>query len=156
MFMVFVWLGCLYVACVASELFWSRSKALNNSQDLSAQEVMRLNTLIDGGYLSAFADFAFVLSAAVLVALTILLGWHVYLVSTAQSNIEFYQNRALAQAAAKAHETWAGNPYDNGVVRNWQLFLGLVNGRGILSVLLPSTHAPVGDGVTWQLWEKSR
>ena len=41
------------------------------------------------------------------------------------------------------------NPFDFTPYYNWCLFLGLIEGRGIMSVLLPSTHKPKGDGLQW-------
>ena len=41
------------------------------------------------------------------------------------------------------------NPYDFGKWKNWCLFLGMTDGRGWGSVLLPSSHPPKGDGLEW-------
>ena len=41
------------------------------------------------------------------------------------------------------------NPYDHGWKNNFRFLFGLNNKRGIFSVLLPSSHAPDGDGVSW-------
>ncbi len=41
------------------------------------------------------------------------------------------------------------NPYDFGAFNNWCLLLGVIDGRGWRSVLLPSAHEPHGDGLTW-------
>jgi palmitoyltransferase len=45
--------------------------------------------------------FSFILAAAVFIALSILLGWHVYLVLSAQTTIDYYANRE-ARAAGGA------------------------------------------------------
>ena len=42
------------------------------------------------------------------------------------------------------------NPYDFSPWHNWCLFLGAIEGRGLLRcVLLPSAHPPRGDGLEW-------
>jgi palmitoyltransferase len=41
------------------------------------------------------------------------------------------------------------NPYNFGRGKNWRLFLGMARGRTWRHVLLPSTHAPIGEGLTW-------
>ncbi|CAF1214853.1 unnamed protein product [Adineta ricciae] len=42
------------------------------------------------------------------------------------------------------------NPYDFGFIENWKRFLGVRTlGEFIRKVLLPSTHKPEGNGITW-------
>ncbi len=63
--------------------------------------------------------FSFILALAVFLALSVLLSWHVYLVATAQTTIDFYGNRDAARAARKEGRVWR-NDFDLGVRRNWQ------------------------------------
>jgi palmitoyltransferase len=148
--MAFLWVGCIYVACVSYGIFNRHRRWLaNTASSLPADEYTELLLLARAGYLNSYADFSFLLTAAVAVALGLLLGWHVYLVSTAQTNIEIHANRAAKQSASLKHERWAGNPYDHGLSTNWRLFLGIVDGRGWGCALLPSSHGPVGDGTNW-------
>lgn len=68
--------------------------------------------------------FVFVLSAAVGVALSAMLGWQLYLVLTAQTTIEFYFNRYKAQQAKKKGKVY-NNPFDLGLLENWLYFYGI-------------------------------
>jgi palmitoyltransferase len=43
--------------------------------------------------------FSFILAAAVFLALSVLLGWHVYLVLSAQTTIDYYSNREASKQA---------------------------------------------------------
>lgn len=49
-----------------------------------------------------------------------------------------------------AAQVWRGNPHDQGVVRNWQVFLGISGTKDLGRVLFPSGHGPVGDGLHWE------
>ena len=52
------------------------------------------------------------------IAITLLMGFHIYLVLSAQTTIEFYGNRVKAYRARRRGEVWS-NPYDCGMRRNW-------------------------------------
>ena len=75
---------------------------------------------------------------------------HLYLVSTAQTTIEFYKHMAERASARRRGEVWRGNPHDQGVVRNWKVFLGVNSTNDLGKILLPSSHGPVGDGLHWE------
>ncbi len=84
--------------------------------------------------------FVFVLAFSVGAALTGLLGWHVYLISTGQTTIEFYINKFRRERARLRGVLYA-NPYDLGSCqRNW----GQVFGEGLpwWRALLPSMRSP--------------
>lgn len=76
--------------------------------------------------------------------------WHGSLISWAQTSIEVHINgkeRKRCKALGKVFH----NPYNFGFIRNWKLFLGLAEGRSFRRhVLLPSTHKPLEDGITWK------
>jgi len=74
--------------------------------------------------------------------------WHAKLIQAGQTSIEAHINRSETQRLAELGKTYR-NPYNFGPRQNWHLFLGLVGGRGWSSVLLPSLHPPLGDGLTW-------
>eukprot|EP00048_Salpingoeca_helianthica_P023792 m.27205 g.27205 ORF g.27205 m.27205 type:complete len:331 (+) comp8997_c0_seq2:74-1066(+) len=139
LFMAYIWLGCLYVVCVSWTPFWEVRTSAVGFEAVAVHVNDRVQLA-----------FCFVLTAAVLFALGILLFWHVYLVSTGQTTIEFYNNMTLKAEARDRKERWV-NPYNFGAARNWRTFLGLVDGRTFArNILLPSAHPPVGDGLTWR------
>lgn len=140
LFMAYIWLGCLYVVSVSWAPFWEV-----RSSELSGFDIIAIH-VNDRVQLA----FCFVLTAAVLFALGLLLFWHVYLVSTAQTTIEFYNNLTLRAEARERKERWV-HPYHFGLARNWRTFLGLAEGRTFARhILLPSSHPPTGDGLTWR------
>jgi hypothetical protein len=57
--------------------------------------------------------FAFVITVSVGLAVSILFFWHLYLVFTAQTTIEFYQNQNRRARARARGEVWT-NPFDLG------------------------------------------
>lgn len=155
LFLVYIWFGCFYLACMSCELFLHRRRLFFYGDTLPVHELIRLGDLSRQGYLSTLVDFAFVLSITIWLALSGLLGWQSYLISTGQSNVEFYINRENKRKAAAAHEQWSGNVYDQGWKRNWILFLGLLDGtKSWLRLLCPVTQTPVGDGIDWRLYKK--
>ena len=79
--------------------------------------------------------------------LTVLTVWHLYLVSTGQTTIEFYQN----QGNRTRFRTFT-HAYDFGVKENFRELLGL---QGLESVpwwalgFVTSVRKPVGDGFSY-------
>ena len=63
--------------------------------------------------------FSCILAGAVFLALSVLLFWHVYLVLSAQTTIDYYGNREAARIARRAGRVWV-NEFDLGWRRNWQ------------------------------------
>jgi hypothetical protein len=57
--------------------------------------------------------FAFVIALSVGLAVSVLFFWHLYLVFTAQTTIEFYQNQNRRARARARGEVWL-NPFDLG------------------------------------------
>eukprot|EP00927_Polykrikos_kofoidii_P013356 TRINITY_DN15816_c0_g1_i1.p1 TRINITY_DN15816_c0_g1~~TRINITY_DN15816_c0_g1_i1.p1 ORF type:complete len:344 (-),score=49.67 TRINITY_DN15816_c0_g1_i1:27-1058(-) len=94
---------------------------------------------------------AFVLCAAVLVALCFLGCFHVYLVLTNQTTIEFQLNRVNSKEARKNGEFFR-NPYNLGRSRNFQQVFGPNAFWSLLWLLpwrLPAARQPLGDGLTY-------
>ena len=66
-----------------------------------------------------------------------------YLILTAQTTIDFYENRAKAAALAERTGGYArpySSPFDRGWRQNWQLVFG--RGRGFWRSVLPSVREP--------------
>ncbi|XP_062575151.1 palmitoyltransferase ZDHHC16B-like [Saccostrea cucullata] len=93
--------------------------------------------------------YEFVLCSAVVIALLLLVCWHVRMISFGETNIEVYINRKEVSRLKKLGLVYT-NPYHYGFIKNWQMFFGLGKGRTFLKhVLFPSTHTPCGDGLTF-------
>ncbi|KAK9758838.1 DHHC palmitoyltransferase [Popillia japonica] len=89
------------------------------------------------------------LNCAVFIALSGLASWHSRLIGRGETSVEANINRAETTRLAKLGKVYM-NPYNFGSRKNWKIFLGLIQGRSwIRHILLPSTHGPVGDGLTW-------
>jgi len=87
--------------------------------------------------------FTFVLTLSVLFALGLFITWHLYLITTNQTTIEFYSNKMDASDARRRGERWY-NPFSVGARKNFEQVFGM--SRNICSWLLPSRKPPPGDG----------
>lgn len=84
-------------------------------------------------------SYTFVLALSVGAAVGLLLGWHIYLIFTAQTTIEFYGNSTRAHRARLRGLRYQ-NPYDLGSISsNWKQVYGP---QSFLIGLLPSNRAP--------------
>lgn len=106
--------------------------------------------------------FVFFLCICAGLAVFILLSWHVYLVLSGQTTIEFYQRRAAGPIGTRrrskrsCRECWLfqpnaalkSNDYDLGTSENWARVFGASTFP--LSWTLPSTRPPPGDGIRWK------
>ena len=96
--------------------------------------------------------FTFVLSVSVGIAVTVLLGWHIYLVLSAQTTIEFYGNQTRKLRARVRGQRYH-IPYDHGARANYEFVFGPLQKRGVVQALfVPSWRPP-----PWPPWpEESR
>ncbi|XP_004838653.1 probable palmitoyltransferase ZDHHC16 isoform X8 [Heterocephalus glaber] len=90
------------------------------------------------------------LCSSVALALGALTVWHAVLISRGETSIERHINkkeRRRLQAKGRVFR----NPYNYGCMDNWKVFLGVDTGRHWLTrVLLPSSHLPHGNGMSWE------
>ncbi|XP_032527029.2 palmitoyltransferase ZDHHC16 [Danaus plexippus] len=90
--------------------------------------------------------FMAMICLSVLFALGALVVMHGKNISRGETSIEAHINDRLR----RTHKNKFINPYNFGRKKNWKLFLGLTQGRKLWRhVLLPSSHAPTGTGLTW-------
>ncbi|CAK1554109.1 unnamed protein product [Leptosia nina] len=89
--------------------------------------------------------FMAVTCLSVLIALGSLVVVHGKNISRGETSVEKYINEGMR----KKYNSFR-NPYNFGRRKNWRNFLGLTQGRTVLRhVLLPSPHAPTGNGLAW-------
>ncbi|WWC93157.1 uncharacterized protein L201_008124 [Kwoniella dendrophila CBS 6074] len=93
----------------------------------------------------------FVLCLAIGFAVSILMLWHLYMVSYGETSIESHDNAYLAGKAKKEGLIYL-NPYDLGKRRNLQLFFNIgPNGYSPYTLLFPLALPPASNG-----WSFSR
>jgi len=149
-FLFYLWLGCLYAASVCFP-------AVRAEPELAALALLLLGSAVHDRNSVAMSErerssvvFSFILSASVLLALSLLLGWHVYLVCSGQTTIEWHANREARADAKKEGRVWR-NSADLGVRRNWQEVFD-ERGRGWwLRWALPRLRPHGGGGVHAEL-----
>ena len=83
------------------------------------------------------------ITVSVGLAVLALLLWHVYLVLSAQTTIEYYANRMKANRMRAKGQIWR-NPFDQGWRRNWENVFG--EGSLYFGWMLPTTTLAAGDG----------
>jgi hypothetical protein len=107
---------------------------------------------------SASYTFLFLFIVAITACL-VLCGftlWHFFLISYAETTIEFHINSTERKRLKDLKEEFI-NPYHLGFILNWKMFLGLNHWREILyKNLLPSTHRPFCDGINWPMRNLSK
>lgn len=129
LFLLYLWTGCGFVSVIS--IFPFRA----------VKTFYEAGDGVRGALL-----FSFVIAISVFLALSLLLGWHIYLVFTGQTTIEFYYNRTKARQSRMRGELFQ-NEYDLGSSKNWNIFFG--PSRFPLSWLLPSTRPAPGDGIVF-------
>mmetsp|Transcript_47955 Transcript_47955/g.116783 ORF Transcript_47955/g.116783 Transcript_47955/m.116783 type:complete len:321 (-) Transcript_47955:177-1139(-) len=131
LFMAYLWVGCVYVMATSGPAFF---------------RFIRMRGIIAPGH--TYVVMSFILAMSVSLAVGLLLAWHIYLVLTSQTTIEWYGNRMKAQECRKRNIPFV-NEWDVGYVENIAMVLG--SGSDPFNVfwwLLPTTRPPFGDG-TW-------
>uniref|UniRef100_A0AAG5D277 Palmitoyltransferase n=1 Tax=Anopheles atroparvus TaxID=41427 RepID=A0AAG5D277_ANOAO len=97
--------------------------------------------------------FMALINVATLFALGSLTAWHSTLITRGETSIEAHINKSETKRLAAMDKVYR-NPYDFGPRQNWKLFLGLTRKRTWWRhVLLPSSHKPEGNGLTWLTYE---
>ncbi|XP_006831271.1 PREDICTED: probable palmitoyltransferase ZDHHC16 isoform X5 [Chrysochloris asiatica] len=87
--------------------------------------------------------------SSVALALGALTVWHAVLISRGETSIERHINRKERRRLQAKGRVFR-NPYNYGCLDNWKVFLGVDTGRHWLTrVLLPSSHLPHGNGMSW-------
>lgn len=75
--------------------------------------------------------------------------WHGRMIGQGVTSLERVLNQDYTHQCYEQGFVFV-NPYDFGFVENWKRFLGVqTTSEFFWRVLLPSTHKPAGDGITW-------
>mmetsp|Transcript_11287 Transcript_11287/g.23102 ORF Transcript_11287/g.23102 Transcript_11287/m.23102 type:complete len:542 (-) Transcript_11287:480-2105(-) len=142
-FLIYIFMGMSYGALLTCQSFYLLQTKLYKEQRsmearLHSTTVPRLHPMLPHRDERMLVQLAFMLCAAVGLAIMILGGFHVYLVLTAQTTIEFHGNWSKHRKAKKANKKYR-NPYDEGWRKNWKRVYG---DRPMLLALLPSFREP--------------
>ncbi|XP_010867135.1 palmitoyltransferase ZDHHC16A [Esox lucius] len=96
--------------------------------------------------------YMWVLTSTVAVALGGLTIWHAVLISRGETSIERHINNKETERNATRGKVYK-NPFNYGRLNNWKVFLGVEKrSHWLTRVLLPSGHAPYGNGLTWDIY----
>jgi len=134
LFLHYMFWGCFFIVLVTAPLLYNGGSYFGGVTSQS-----RVNWVYHAGAIM----FPFTICLSVGIAVFLLYSWHVYLVLSAQTTIEFYQNQMAKSQLRKKGEVWS-NKYDEGRKKNFEAIFG--KGKYWFSWMLPSTAPPSSDG----------
>ncbi|KAG9341083.1 hypothetical protein JZ751_019837 [Albula glossodonta] len=175
-FCMFMTLGCIYCSISGRNMFIDAYNAIERFKSLDAEKqgvpvtgVGLLIGILPPGSVTGqsyyqtpppaftFRDkmfhksiiYMWVLTSTVALALGGLTLWHAVLISRGETSIERHINSKETQRMKKRGKVFR-NPFNYGRLNNWKVFFGIEKrSHWLTRVLLPSGHAPYGDGLTW-------
>ncbi|EME31316.1 Probable palmitoyltransferase [Galdieria sulphuraria] len=130
LFLFYLFLGALYATATVSYMLF-----------------------VPGFFTSSFsreakvAVYIFILCLSVAISLFILLSWHLYLIATSQTTIEFYENREKKRNSNMASRRYI-HEYDIGFYHNLKTIFGSY--QHVWELFLPSFRPLPIDGCVWQ------
>ena len=128
LFLLWLWVGCVYAIIMTIVPFFS----IRKHREVFGIIVPKKD--------SANVSFMFIICCAICFSISFLFFWHLYLILTGQTTIEYHINRSKKREGATRGHLYM-NPYDMGRRKNWQHVMGTM---GVLKSLLPSTREPPG------------
>jgi len=136
LFLLFLGMSCLFVICMFFPVFYSVAfEFRRHPEGISRSARQSIMT-------------SFMIACSITIAVSILGGFHVYLVLTNQSTIEFQLN-LLHRREARKNGEYFRNPYDMGRRRNFQQVFG-PNPFCYFRWLMPYIAVPpIGDGLSF-------
>ncbi|XP_062376125.1 palmitoyltransferase ZDHHC16A isoform X2 [Sardina pilchardus] len=150
-FCVVVTLGCMYCSISGRNLFIESYNTIESSSKATPPTYTFKDKLLNKSII-----YMWVLTSTVSVALGGLTLWHAMLISRGETSIERHINKKEVKRLSKRGKVYK-NPYNYGRLNNWKLFLGVEKrSHWVTRVLLPSSHPPYGDGMTWDFHPKRK
>ena len=142
-FLFYVWVSMLYGTILTAVPFRNMNgvrvrdqvKMSKEAGFKTAQHMLRMVPIPED---RTPLTFAFMLCLSIGIAISVLGGFHLYLMLTAQTTIEFHGNFAKRRGAARRGSKW-NNPYSVGWKNNFRLVYGA---RHPLLAILPSSREP--------------
>ncbi|XP_061914107.1 palmitoyltransferase ZDHHC16A isoform X5 [Entelurus aequoreus] len=78
---------------------------------------------------------------------------YMWVLTRGETSIEKYINHKEKSRLAKMGQVYK-NPFNYGKLNNWKVFFGVEKrSHWMTRVLLPSTHSPLSDGLTWDVFQ---
>uniref|UniRef100_A0A8C4AB26 Palmitoyltransferase n=1 Tax=Denticeps clupeoides TaxID=299321 RepID=A0A8C4AB26_9TELE len=146
-FCLFMTLGCMYCSISGRTLFINAYHAIESSYNTPPPPYTFKDKMFHKSII-----YMWVLTSTVAVALGGLTLWHAMLISRGETSIERHINKKEAKRLAKHGKVYR-NPFNYGRLNNWKIFFGVEKtSHWLTRVLLPSSHAPYGDGLTWDIY----
>lgn len=142
-FLVFVFLGMMYGAFIAYRPFVNSTSIFYREQVAKYRKTGIWTHIHPYTPISAERmplSLSFMLCLAVGLAVCCLGSFHLYLVLTGQTTIEFHANFVSKTKARRSGQKYR-NPYDMGWRRNWQQVYGYRSSM-LSAFLIPSTREP--------------
>lgn len=143
-FLFYVWVSMIYGTILTAVPFRNMNGGIRVRDQIkmskeagfkTAQHMMRMVPIPED---RTALTFAFMLCLSIGIAISVLGGFHLYLMLTAQTTIEFHGNFAKRRGAARRGSKW-NNPYSVGWRNNFRLVYGT---RHPLLAILPSSREP--------------
>jgi len=145
LFMLYLWLSCMYVVTLSIGLFLETFMGLRRYVASRRNSGFKMSlTLADVQCVS----LSFMLSLCISLALLGLGGFHMYLVVTNQTTIEFHTNMGKKDSAKKQGDFWR-NPYDLGMNKNFQQVFGCNRFSRLVWMMPYVARRPTGDGMSY-------
>lgn len=135
LFMMYLALSCAFVIITFFPLFYQALFYPRRLRHMHRAQKQSVTT-------------SFMIACSIMIALTILGGFHVYLVLTNQTTIEFQLN-LLKRKEARRNGEYFRNPYDIGRRRNFQQVFGPNTFFRFLWAMPYLAQAPTGDGMNF-------
>ncbi|XP_049927098.1 palmitoyltransferase ZDHHC16A isoform X2 [Epinephelus moara] len=143
-FCLFMAMGCVYCSISGRNLFLDAYNAIETTYQTAAPPYTFKDKMIHKSII-----YMWVLTSTVGLALGALTFWHAMLISRGETSIEKHINSKETKRLARRGRVYR-NPFNYGRLNNWKVFFGVEKrSHWVTRVLLPSGHAPLGDGLTW-------
>ena len=146
LYMVYTVLGCLFIMVFGFEIIFYEIFPSDPPSETAVQNENLILFIFSRRTLIIYEAFITTGTFLLLGGLTL---WHASLISKGETSIEAHINKNETRRLKGLGQVYK-NPFDFSPYHNWCLFLGLIDGRGVvMNVLLPSSHTPKGDGLEW-------
>ncbi|XP_063049113.1 palmitoyltransferase ZDHHC16B [Engraulis encrasicolus] len=143
-FCLFMTLGCVYCSVSSLDLFLDAYNAIEATYQSPAPDFTFAEKLSHKSLV-----YLWVLTSSVAVALGGLTLWHWLLIMRGETSVERHIHKKETRRLQEQGKVFR-NPYHFGRLNNLKILFGVEKrSHWLTRVLLPSSHPPYGDGVTW-------